>query len=177
MYYIIYKVTNKTNGKYYIGKHQTALLTDSYMGSGKLIRRAIKKYGSNNFIKEVLYTFDSEKEMNIKEKELVNHNDSLCYNLNEGGHGGWAFVHKNGLHKLPSPLKGKKTGPLSAERKKNMSVSKIGSKNPMYGRNHTDETKAQMSIVRKGRKLGPQSPIHIQKRIAAAIQTRCGGKN
>jgi hypothetical protein len=44
MFYIIYKITNKINGKIYIGKHQTKDVQDSYMGSGKRLRYAIKKY-------------------------------------------------------------------------------------------------------------------------------------
>ena len=48
MFYTIYKVTNKLNSKYYIGKHQTLDLDDGYMGSGKLIRYAVKKYGKDN---------------------------------------------------------------------------------------------------------------------------------
>lgn len=39
MYYI-YRITNKINGKTYIGQHKYKKLNDNYTGSGKLIRRA-----------------------------------------------------------------------------------------------------------------------------------------
>ena len=44
-YFTIYQITNNINNKYYIGKHITDNPYDSYMGSGKAIIRAIKKYG------------------------------------------------------------------------------------------------------------------------------------
>jgi hypothetical protein len=68
MNFIIYKITNLINGKVYIGKHETKNINDNYFGSGKLIRRAIKKYGISNFKKEILFQFSSREEMNAKEK-------------------------------------------------------------------------------------------------------------
>ena len=44
MHYTIYKITNKINNKFYIGMHQTKKLDDGYMGSGKRLKLAIKKY-------------------------------------------------------------------------------------------------------------------------------------
>jgi hypothetical protein len=96
MFYTIYKITNKINNKYYIGKHQTKNINDNYMGSGKLLKRAIKKYGIENFKKEILHVFETEEEMNIKEKELVVISEDT-YNLCEGGQGGFGYINSNNL--------------------------------------------------------------------------------
>ena len=92
MFYTIYKTTNKINNKYYIGKHQTKNLEDGYLGSGKLLKDPIKKYGKENFIKEILFVFFSEEEMNAKEKELVVVSEET-YNLCPGGHGGFGYIN------------------------------------------------------------------------------------
>lgn len=97
MYYTVYKITNNVNEKYYIGKHQTTDVNDNYMGSGKLIKRAIKKYGIENFTKEILFVFDNEEEMCNKEKELVIVSEQT-YNLCEGGTGGFGYINSKGLN-------------------------------------------------------------------------------
>jgi len=70
--YLVYMITNKVNGKRYIGCHKTDDVDDGYMGSGKLIRRAIKKYGSENFAKEVLATFKNDSE-----NKKIRHSDAI----------------------------------------------------------------------------------------------------
>lgn len=90
-YYTIYKLINKINNKIYIGKHKTNDLNDGYLGSGKIILKALSKYGKENFSKEYLFIFDSEDEMNAKEREIVNEDFITredTYNLVLGGHGG-----------------------------------------------------------------------------------------
>ena len=44
----INKITNLVNEKIYIGAHQTSDLNDGYMGSGKIIKRAIEKFKTEN---------------------------------------------------------------------------------------------------------------------------------
>ncbi len=93
IHYLVYKITNLVNGKFYIGQHQTKNPYDDYIGSGKLIKRAVKKYGLTCFIKEFLFDFDSFEKMNNKEKELVPLSicypyNQMSYNLNEGGYNG-----------------------------------------------------------------------------------------
>jgi hypothetical protein len=82
--YLIYKITNLVNGKIYIGAHKTRDKNDYYMGSGELIRLAIKKYGRKNFTKEILYELSSAEEMYEREKEVVQLGDNF-YNLINGG--------------------------------------------------------------------------------------------
>ena len=92
-YYIIYKITNTINEKYYIGKHKTSDINDGYLGSGVAIRNAVKKYGEEKFRKEILYELSSETEMDDKEAEIVNEemiNDPMCYNMRIGGIGGFS---------------------------------------------------------------------------------------
>ena len=59
----IYKITNKINGKIYIGKHSTDNLNDGYIGSGVVLKQAIKKYGVENFTKEIIEFCDKEVEL------------------------------------------------------------------------------------------------------------------
>lgn len=86
---------------FYIGKHKTTNLNDSYLGSGKILKRAIKKYGKENFFREILIQLDSEDSMNLKKAEIVNEqlcDNPLSYNVSLGGHGGWGYIHRNNLN-------------------------------------------------------------------------------
>jgi hypothetical protein len=93
--HIVYKITNNINQRYYIGVHSTFDINDLYMGSGKLIKDAIVKYGISNFTKEILFEFDSIFEAYEKEKELVSttYSDPKSYNMNTGGKGGWGHIN------------------------------------------------------------------------------------
>jgi hypothetical protein len=99
-FYILYKIINKINGRFYIGVHKTKDIHDDYYGSGLLIKRAIEKYGIENFSKEILQVFSNQAEAFKKEKELVTDalvKDNMCYNIKEGGRGGFDHIRAMGL--------------------------------------------------------------------------------
>lgn len=98
MFYTVYKITNLINSKIYIGVHKTDNLNDRYMGSGNNIRRAIKKYGKDNFKKEYLAIFENEADMFEMESILVDDNfikNEYSYNIKNGGLGSWKYVNDN----------------------------------------------------------------------------------
>lgn len=89
-FHTIYLIININNGKSYIGKHSTNNIEDNYFGGGIYLNRAVKKYGKENFRKEIL-EFCNENELNKKEImwiQKLNTQKPNGYNLTIGGDGG-----------------------------------------------------------------------------------------
>ena len=88
---IIYLTTNLINGKKYIGKDQNN--NPDYLGSGKLLRQAMKKYGIENFQKEILEECNDLDQLDIREAYWIDIynavNSKEYYNLKPGGTGGY----------------------------------------------------------------------------------------
>lgn len=109
MYYTVYMITNLINDHKYIGIHRTKDPYDKYVGSGKLIKQAIKKHGRENFIKEVLFVFDNEDDMCNKEAELVNEEwvkSPTTYNAKTGGIGGFSHINDGGPEHIARAKRG-----------------------------------------------------------------------
>lgn len=111
----VYKTTNLINGKKYIGVSITKTNSDNYLGSGVLLKRAIKKYGIDNFSKVILKEFDEEQAARNYERSLIEKlnaiNDENYYNLVAGGYGGGVINHpvtNETKKKISDSHKGKK---------------------------------------------------------------------
>lgn len=72
MNYIVYKTTNLINHKIYVGIHKTEDLNDTYLGSGLVFQQALKKYGKENFEREILCVCDNVEDAMFIESVIVN---------------------------------------------------------------------------------------------------------
>ena len=176
MYYVIYKITNQIDGKFYIGSHKTKDLNDNYMGSGKYLKHAQEKYGIENFKKEILFVFDTADEMYVKEAEIVNE-DFLAtentYNLKIGGFGGWDYINTKGFTRNSSHfnlmnLESKKGGKITSILKKGIhdplnKISANNSRKEKYpsgtfkDKHHTEETKKTIGSKNSENQLGAKN--------------------
>lgn len=167
MLYTVYQITHRESGKVYIGKHQTLNPHDEYLGSGKMIRRAVKKYGLSAFQKEVLHVFESESEMNAKEAELVT--EEFCarddtYNLCPGGQGGWGYVNTSGL-KIPAIQ--------TEERKQRISKSLKDRWNSLDDYSKRAETNKRFKISSaRFSSLGSLHSVETKKKISEKAKQR-----
>lgn len=170
----VYRITNLVNGKTYIGQHTVrtnrTITSDTYMGSGKVLHMAFKKYGMENFKKDILVSGEFTKdEIDKLEIEYIKNERAIGkaeYNLASGGNGGdlsqfidydseafhrhvsegvkktYANGRKSSGWAFHNGMKGKH---FSDKAKQKMRESHLGEKNSQYGKKRTEETKQRIS--------------------------------
>jgi len=184
----VYETTNLVNGKKYIG---VCVNSDEgkrrrYLGSGKLLKLAIKKYGKENFSKRILKEFDDKVSARAYERELIEELDAIddptYYNLVAGGFGGSI---KGG--KLTDETKKKISKALTGRKRSKETIKKVTEKLKgyewteediekrrqgliKYHQEMTDEAKAQrglnISNGLKGKEVKDSTKIKLSKRSA-----------
>ena len=136
----VYKWTNKINDKWYIGSH-IGMPTDGYIGSGKIFRKAWKKYGSENFKRSVLYQGRGFR----KYEESLLHKLNAAENRMSYNYHNWATGSASG-DKHPKGMLGK----THSEEYKAWRSTLRGALNPFYGKHHTEESIRKQVESRKG---------------------------
>lgn len=167
MYFTVYETTNLINGKKYRGAHKCKNPHDGYLGSGNIIESAVGKYGKNNFTKEILeYCNDVEhmyeREAHWVDRAWVDRHDT--YNTKTGGFANF-YVSEGTRRKISKVHSGKA---ISEEVKKRISETLAGRKLThehrsniglgQLGAKRSDEIKKKMSKAQKDREHGPHSP-------------------
>lgn len=170
---IIYKTTNLVNGKQYIGRDSHN--NPNYLGSGNLLKLAIRKYGKENFKKEVIDECMTFQDLVEREEYWLNYydagNNPLFYNLHNGGKG---IRHTDEMKKQKSkrftgegnPFYGKTHTKETITR---MIQSHSNINHPFYGKHLSDEHKKRISISLSGEnspQFGKPIPYEIRKKIS-----------
>lgn len=164
MYYFVYETTNLINGKTYRGCHKTMDVCDGYLGSGKLLFLAIKKYGKENFNRQILEFSESEEAMYELEKIYVDEsyvNSDLTYNLRCGGLGGRLKLE------IRQIIREKLKKPNSEETREKMRVAKLGKK-------HSESTLLKISKSSKGRKPSEEARQKMSDKAKNRVNNATG---
>ncbi len=140
----------------YIGKACGRKITNGYLGSGIDLTPDIKKYGGENFRRITIDFPENRQDQNQKEifwiafyREILGR--GLLYNIADGGDGGTGVdPFTNNPNKEKIRIKQR--------------IAKIGEKNPMFGKHHSEESKKKSSISHTGIK---QSKEHRMKNSRA----------
>lgn len=176
---IIYQIKNDMNKKSYIGQTTKSKLSKRLSGHKcksktrrwSLIKKAINKYGAENFTFIVLEKDIQEEELDDLERHYIKELNTLVpigYNLESGGNKRKKMAEET-KRKISESEKGKKlseeakqkislanTGrKLSEETKRKMSEDRIRRrvKPPSWrGRKHSKKSKQKMSLAQKGKK-------------------------
>jgi hypothetical protein len=161
--YIVYKTTNLVNGKIYIGVHatETPYEFDGYLGSGVGIQRAIRKHDKIHFKRETLFVFDSHEDAYAQESKLVTLDFVKrldTYNMTTGGCGVGAGEMNPMFGKTHTPEYRKQvrdffTGTTRSDQvRKQLSMQKLGEKNPMYNKVYSKKEREALCVSHLGEK-------------------------
>lgn len=159
-YGFIYITTNMVNGMRYLGQKgfDRGGNWRTYLGSGKIFKDALKKYGVENFSRSIVCFCFSEDELNKTEYDLSVFldvvEDDNWYNLCYGGGAPRGF-HMSEERRLQ----------LSIERK----GTSVGPDNPYFGKHHTEEVKQRLSIFHSNRPKELQDKMN-KSRMKPVIQ-------
>jgi hypothetical protein len=174
---IVYLVTNLINNKKYIGID--SLNCPYYLGSGVFIKKSIKKYGRENFKKEILQFCETKEELLECERYWINFfnavNDKNFYNMREGGQGGdiRPLMDDDKIIQWKKNISKSKKGcrkgiPLTESNKKGISEGlKLFYKNnisPNMGRNQSEETKKKIRDALIGREFSEEHKNNMKKK-------------
>ena len=143
----VYQTKNLKNGKKYIGV--CTFNSDSYLGSGRLLKSAIRKYGRENFKRTILEHCSTPEEVYSKEIYYINKYNAVkskeFYNLSYGGYGGNSETTKEYWSKIEDNKTARKWSRVPTY--------------SMLGKKHSDETKKLIGSKSVNRNWGRKTSV------------------
>jgi hypothetical protein len=152
---IVYIITNLVNNKKYIGRDMYN--NPKYLGSGKLIKLAIEKYGRDMFIKETLQSCNSIDELKDAELYWIRHynacTDNMFYNILDGSVGGDTLTNNPNLEIIKEKIRIARKSQVikhSEDTKAKISAAQKGEKSYWHGKQKSAESNKLRSEAAKG---------------------------
>jgi len=188
-YGFIYIATNLINSKKYIGQRKYSRGWKSYVGSGTAIKKAIKKYGRENFSRDIICFADNKKELNKLEEYYIELYHAVIsheyYNLKEGGDSGnpWSGKSEDEIKEICKKISNNNSKYWSGKQRNNETKKKIsqtktgkyiGEKHPFYGGHHSEESKKKMSEANIGRPAHNKGKSMSKEQRQKLIEIRTG---
>jgi group I intron endonuclease len=167
-YHFIYKTINLIDNSFYIGHHSSHNLDDPYLGSSLALKNDIKTLGSENFKREILELCENSEMLGEREKFWILETRALFskYNKHLKGTGQKVgFKHSEETKKFFKEncrdISGDKNPMFEryGELNPNFGKGLKGEDHPMYGKNHSEETKLKQRIVKLGKYDGDKNPF------------------
>ncbi len=142
----VYRVTNLINGMVYVGQRRGEFKS-WYRGTGVRIRNAVAKHGAENFALEFVQSAFFQADLDKLEAHFiaVARRDGPTYNIRDGGLGS-LFNGKGPHHGRRHSAKAREQMSISRSGVKNPMFGKdfTGARNPMFGKKQTEETKRKI---------------------------------
>lgn len=164
MFGVVYKITNKVNGKIYIGQTIQSLkrrwichCKDAKRNDDGLLHKAINQYGKENFVIEKIDEGNNFEELGILERKWIEYfhsnNHEIGYNIMVGG----SHMNENTIQKMKDSHAGLHHSEKTKQIIANMNT---GSGNPFFGKRHSEETKQK--IRDKFKEIGKTIPKEVR---------------
>jgi len=180
-----YIITNKQNGKSYVGittrKIARRWYEHCYLGNscGQLLNKAINKYGIDAFEIQVVASAKTIPDLKDLEKQLIVQYQTKVpngYNLTDGGDGLTGYRHTEEQKKRNGDAK---RGTIhSDETKQKMKDAHLGENNHFYGKSHSEKTKQRISATKQANPtkywLGKQRNEETCKKISKSLTGQLG---
>ncbi len=190
---LVYKVTNRVNGKVYIGKTVRAIearwkqhVHYARRGSKPPIAIAIRSYGPESFDVSPLVFTNSLQELNSLERKYIqefkSYDREYGYNLTLGGDGASPgefnpMFGKTHTDEVKRKLRNLRIGTTQTEEtKKKIGDAVRGENNGFYGRHHSEETKSFLSAHCGIPNIGSRRSQETRDRMSEAAKGKAKSK-
>lgn len=174
-YHFIYKTTCLITGREYFGMHSTDDMDDGYLGSGKILRYSVKKYGKENHIREVFELLPDRKSLCLREAQIIDERrltDISCMNLRLGGEGGPIRKGYKNSEEMKKKISASLMGHSSSDKvREQCKTIGLQSRN----RKASEETRKKISEALKGRRSplkGRRRPPSVCQKISEALKLK-----